>query len=126
MGKTRIVCGVLASTAGAPEITLEIRDYATLPMTEAMDGKGQIMGLLARINFMRDEPGGSKKRIFVNDLNGLLYIFDKTTKAFATYLNFNGAHGNPGLFHRLPTGSGFVNGFISFAFDPDWTPWPAA
>ena len=72
---TRIACLILvagvASQAGtAPDVTLEIRDYATMPMTGAVDGKGQIMGLLARVNFMRAEPGGSKKRFFVNDLNG--------------------------------------------------------
>jgi len=106
--------------AGAPEVILDIRDYVTMPMTGAVDGKGQIMGLLARINFMREEPGGSKKRVFVNDLNGPLYILDKADKKFTTYLNFNGANGKPGLFHKLPTDNGFANGFISFAFDPDY------
>lgn len=104
----------------APEITLEVRDYATMPMTGKVDGKGQVTGLLARVNFMREEPGGSKKRVFVNDLNGPLYILDNLTGKFTTYLNFNGRDGQPGLFHRLPTESGFGNGFISFAFDPDY------
>jgi hypothetical protein len=104
----------------APGITLEVRDYATLPMTGKVDGKGQVMGLLARANFMREEPGGAGKRVFVNDLNGPLYILDKQTGKFTTYLNFNGRDGQPGLFHRLPTESGFGNGFISFACDPDY------
>src|ERR1700733_8458313 len=78
---------------GAPEITLEIRDYATMPMTGAVDGAGQIMGLLARVNFMREEPGG-KKRLFVNDLNGPLYILDRETGKFTIYLDFNG-NGRP-------------------------------
>jgi hypothetical protein len=70
---------------------------------------------------MREEPGGrSKKRFFVNDLNGPLYILDKVTGKFTTYLNFNGRDGRPGLFHKLPTDDGFANGFISFAFDPDY------
>ncbi len=43
---------------------------------------------LARVNYLRDEPGG--RRFFVNDLNGPLYILDKQTKAFTTYLDFNG------------------------------------
>jgi hypothetical protein len=105
---------------GAPEVTLELRDYATMPMTGAIDGKGQIMGLLARVNFMRAEPGGGKKRFFVNDLNGALYILDRETAKFSTYLNFNGGAGQPGLFHRLRNDNGFANGFISFAFDPDY------
>ena len=45
--------------------------------------------MLARVNSFREEPGGSG-RVFVNDLNGPLYILDKTTKALTTYLNFNG------------------------------------
>ena len=72
---TRIACWFiavsgLAYAGNAPEITIEIRDYVTMPMTGAVDGKGQIMGLLARVNFMREEPGGGNKRFFVNDLNG--------------------------------------------------------
>lgn len=113
-------CLADGTAKATPEITLDIRDYATMPMTGKVDGKGQIMGLLARVNFMREEPGGAKKRVFVNDLNGPLYILDKQTAKFSTYLNFNGRDGQPGLFHRLPTESGFGNGFISFAFDPDY------
>jgi hypothetical protein len=111
---------MLCNAAPAPEVTLEIRDFATMPMTGKVDGKGQVMGLLARVNFMREEPGAAKNRIFVNDLNGPLYILDKQTGKFTTYLNFNGRDGQPGLFRRLPTESGFGNGFISFVFDPDY------
>jgi hypothetical protein len=108
------------ATKAPPDITLDISDYATMPMTGKVDGKGQIMGLLARVNFMREEPGANNNRLFVNDLNGPLYILDKQTRKFTTYLNFNGRDGQPGLFRRLPTESGFGNGFISFAFDPDY------
>src|SRR5580698_401143 len=96
----------LARAGAAPEITLEIRDYATMPMTGAVDGKGQILGLLARVNFMREERGG-KKRLFVNDLNGPLYIYDRETGKFTTYLDFNGGVGHTGWFHKLPTDNGF-------------------
>jgi hypothetical protein len=54
----------------APELTIEIKDYASMPVTGAVDGVGNSAGLLARINFLREEPGGSRKRFFVNDLNG--------------------------------------------------------
>ncbi len=104
----------------APDVTLEIRDYATMPMTGKVDGKGQIMGLLARVNFMREEPGVARNRFFVNDLNGPLYILDKKSGKFTPYLNFNGRDGQPGLFRRLPTEAGFGNGFICFTFDPDY------
>lgn len=103
-----------------PALTLELKDYVTLPMTGVVDGKGQVMSLLARVNFLREEPGPDRNRLFVNDLNGPLYILDKRTQKLTVYLNFNGRDGQPGLFHRLPTDSGFANGFISFAFDPDY------
>jgi mannose-6-phosphate isomerase-like protein (cupin superfamily) len=105
----------------AQELELDLRDYATMPMTGSVDGKGEVKCLLARVNFVREEPGShGKKRFFVNDLNGPLYILDKISGEFTTYLNFNGRDGRPGLFHKLPTDEGFANGFISFAFDPDY------
>src|SRR5579862_5366613 len=84
-----VVCGLAAS----PELKIEIKDYATMPMTGAVDGPGNTAGLLARINFLREEPGGNRKRLFVNDLNGALYILDKETKKTTTYLDFNGLSG---------------------------------
>ena len=47
----------------------------------------------------REEPGG--RRFFVNDLNGPLYILDKQSKQFTTYLDFNGVAGRSGLFQKL-------------------------
>jgi len=109
-----------AQTPPAPQITLALEDFATLPQTGKVDGTGQIMGLLARVNFLREEPGLARNRIFVNDLNGPLYILDKQTRQFTTYLNSNGRDGQPGLFRRLPTQSGFANGLICFTFHPDY------
>ncbi|MEQ1766251.1 MAG: homoserine kinase, partial [Methylotenera sp.] len=43
---------------------------------------------VARVNFLREEPGGGLNRFFVCDLNGKLYILDHATKQFATYLDF--------------------------------------
>src|SRR5215831_4579073 len=80
--------------AASPELTLEIKDFAALPVTGAIDGPGNSAGLLARINFLRQEPGG-KARIFVNDLNGPLYILDKDSKKATTYLDLNGFAGHP-------------------------------
>ena len=65
-----------------------MEDYAQLPITGELDGQNT-RGQLARVNFLRDEPGG--RRFFVNDLNGPLYILDKQTKPFTIYLDFNGA-----------------------------------
>src|SRR5436305_14019944 len=83
------VC-IARARASSPELTVEIKDYATLPITGAVDGVGNSASLLARVNFLREEPGASRKRFFVNDLNGPLYILDKDTKKLTTYLNFNG------------------------------------
>jgi hypothetical protein len=108
-------------TENAEELELDIHDYVTMPVTGAPKDTGELGDMLARVNFMREEPGGGgKKRFFVNDLNGPLYILDKSNRKLTTYLNFNGRDGQPGLFHRLPTDTGFGNGFISFVFDPDY------
>jgi len=66
-------------------LALEVQDYATLPIT-ADNTSTNTRAQLARVNFMREEPGG--RRFFVNDLNGPLYILDKQKKTFTTYLDF--------------------------------------
>ena len=47
--------------------TFRIEDYATLPITGSFAGIGNASSL-ARVNFMRIEPG-PQKRVFINDLN---------------------------------------------------------
>src|SRR5688572_11232919 len=83
-----------AIVASPPEssatLTLELRDFATLPVTGSLDGAGQVDGMLARVNSIREEPGGTG-RMFVTDMNGPVYILDKKTKALNTYLDFNGS-----------------------------------
>ena len=124
MRPVHICACVLACAASAfpapQELTIEVKDYAPLPVTGLVDGAGNSAGLLARINFLREEPGGKRKRFFVNDLNGPLYILDKETKKPVTYLNFNGLEGQPGIFHRLTIDNLLASGFISFQFDPDY------
>jgi hypothetical protein len=109
-----------AAPAWAQQLTLEIEDYATLPITGSPEKvNDNVASLLARINFLRDEPGGGK-RFFVNDLNGPLYILDKQTKKVTTYLDFNGREGHGGLFHRFRFENGQGDGFVNFLFDPDY------
>jgi hypothetical protein len=108
--------GAFAS-ADSPSLTLEIADYLTMPATGGLDGDGNSSSF-ARVNALRDEPGG--RRFFVNDLNGPLYVVDKKTKTFTTYLNFNGSGTEGGLFRRFTYAAGFANGLISFQFDPDY------
>jgi hypothetical protein len=107
------------------DITLRLADYATAPKTGTLGTAADpvIVGndaYLARINFMAEEPDGGKNRLFVNDLNGPLYILDKTTKSFTEYLNFNGRGLNPGLFDRLYRDGGYAAGLVTFQFDPDY------
>jgi mono/diheme cytochrome c family protein len=98
-------------------LTLQLQDYAALPIT-ADNTNDNTRAELARVNNMRDEPGG--RRFFVNDLNGPLYILDKRTKKFTTYLDFNGAGGRPGLFSRFTFERNFATGLTNFVFDPDY------
>src|SRR6266852_1019671 len=107
------------AAAGSQEVTLAIKDFVAMPITGLADGKGQTDGMLARVNSLREEPGGAK-RLFVNDLNGPLYILDKASRTSTTYLDFNGRDGRTGLFHKLAFETGFAGGFISFQFDPDY------
>lgn len=101
----------------SPRRTLELADYAQMPITGDPNGQNT-RGQLARVNYMRDEPGG--RRFFVNDLNGPLYIVDKDTKKFTTYLDFNGLGGRPGLFPKFTFERNFATGLTNFIFDPDY------
>src|SRR4026209_813712 len=87
-------------------LTLEIKDFVTMPMTGVTEGKGSNEVLLARVNVIRAEPGGAS-RLFVVDMNGPLYILDKATKQLTPYLNFDGRDGRPGMFKRLFITSGY-------------------
>jgi hypothetical protein len=123
-GVFRIVCltvglPALLTAGGPPQLALEIKDYVAMPITGLVEGQGQTDGMLARINGLREEPGGAS-RFFVNDLNGPVYILDKTTKKLTTYLDLNGRDGRPGLFHKFTFAVGYANGLISFHFDPDY------
>ena len=100
-----------------PRRLLELSDYARMPIT-GDPGGANTRGQLARVNFLRDEPGG--RRFFVNDLNGPLYILDKQTRQFTTYLDFNGAGDRPGLFPRFTFERNLAVGLTNFIFDPDY------
>ena len=114
-----IAVPVLGAAADSPPITLELADYMTMPITGLLDGKGQTDGMLARVNSLREEPGGAT-RFFVNDLNGPLYILDKATKKLTTYLDFNGREKHDGIFHKFTYEVGYANGLVSVQFDPDY------
>jgi hypothetical protein len=110
---------VIAAPPAPPQLTLELRDFATLPITGNIEGAGQVDGMLARVNSIREEPGGAD-RLFVTDMNGPIYILDKKTKALTTYLDFNGSGDRPGIFDRLYFDPGYSSGVSQFQFDPDY------
>lgn len=107
----------LPAEQSAPRLVLELQDYAAAPIT-ADNTDANTRAQLARINYLRDEPGG--RRFFVNDLNGRLYVLDKQTRAFTTYLDFNGLDGRAGLFPKFTFQRNFATGLTSFIFDPDY------
>src|SRR6188472_2712165 len=117
-GRLGAVPARLMAVQAPPALALELEEYAALPITGEIGGENT-RGQLARVNFMRDEPGG--RRFFVNDLNGPLYILDKQNKTFTTYLDFNGLAGRPGLFQKFTFERNFATGLTNFQFDPDYT-----
>ena len=125
MKRSAILAAILCATVGmarpfvqpATRLALQLEEYAALPVT-ADNTNENTRAQLARVNFMRDEPGG--RRFFVNDLNGPLYILDKRTKTFTKYLDFNGLGARPGLFQRFTFERNFATGLTNFVFDPDY------
>ena len=114
---TKVEAGPVVRAAATPRPTLALADYVQMPIT-GEPGGDRVRGQLARVNFLRDEPGG--RRFFVNDLNGPLYILDKHTRQFTTYLDFDGRSGRPGLFPRFVSAPYLATGLINVILDPDY------
>ncbi len=112
--------GLLIVSPAAAQPTVTIDDYVAMPITGRVDGKGSNEVLLSRVNTLREEVGGAK-RLFISDMNGPLYIFDKDTRKFTVYLDFNGNEGKPGIFRKLTILQGYGNGLNGFYLDPDHT-----
>jgi hypothetical protein len=66
-----VVLSGLWPAGASGQITLEIKDYVAMPITGLVEPKGNNDGLLARVNGLREEPGGAN-RLLVTDLNGPL------------------------------------------------------
>ena len=100
--------GILSLGALAPlwaattPLVVRVNDWAAVPLSGNVSTASGLPGYLARVNFMRPEPGGTG-RMWVCDLNGNLYIFSaagsfaaRTTqlldqaKTRTAYLDFNG------------------------------------
>ncbi len=120
-GRAVLLAGLaltVVPSAASAQMVIELTDFAQAPITGKFGGEANLWPL-ARINVMRPEPG-SQDRFFVADLKGPLYIFDKSTKSFTTYLDFNGRDERQGLFQRFTFLNGWANGLITVQFDPDY------
>ena len=107
-------------------VTLELRDFAAVPITGQPLSKVTNEMLLSRVNILREEPGGAD-RLFVVDMNGPIYVLDKKTRQFTKYLDFDGrptcaecSDFRPGIFHKFYISTGYGNGINGFVFDPDY------
>jgi len=56
-----VLASITCAFPAASDLIIEIKDYATMPITGAK-GTSNSESLLARINVLREEPGPSRKR----------------------------------------------------------------
>src|SRR5580704_10067453 len=98
-----------------------IEDYANPPLSSPMGDHAypppiDYKGMLARVNAMRSEPANAplaSKRLFVADMNGNLYILDKTTRKFTPYITF------AEIFPKYAT-TRLDSGVSAIVFDPNY------
>ncbi|MFL6514221.1 MAG: PQQ-dependent sugar dehydrogenase [Chthoniobacterales bacterium] len=100
---------------------VSLEDFASLPLssrtTSTYPPPINFAGQLGRVNFLRSEPSDaplSGSRFFVNDLNRNLYLLDKNSRAFTTYINFEE------VFAKFDNDPGYSGGLVTFVFDPDY------
>jgi hypothetical protein len=121
----------LGQYPATPEVTkdgttLLLEDYVELPLsTPGPDGPtGDTAGLrymLGRVNAIASEPADvaqGARRLFVVDQNGQLYILDKATKKFTTYIDFSKEFGK---FAAAATYGGYSSGLCAITFDPAYS-----
>jgi hypothetical protein len=100
-----------------------VEDYASLPISTArkeaapypppVDYNVQ----LGRATSFHSEPANApsaKKRFFVADQNGVLYILDAATRKFTPYIDLGK------IYPRFISEPPFGMGFVSLAFDPNY------
>src|SRR6188474_405764 len=123
----RLLGGFLAlpfSALAQGTVTVQLTDYARVPQSGELVNSPDNAVYVARVNFLREEPGGGLNRVFVGDLNGKLYILDTVTRQFTTYLDFqrntSEAPAANGLFPAFTRAAGYANGLVTFQFDPEY------
>lgn len=109
-----------------PQITKDgsavlVEDYASLPISTPRKEAapypppvdyGVQLGRPTSFHFEPDGAPLSKKRFFVVDQNGVLYILDKATRKFTPYLDLGK------IYPRFISEPPFGMGFASMVFDP--------
>ena len=99
-----------------------LEDYANPPLSSPTHGGANSTAIdyktqLGRVNTMRPEPANAPlaaSRIFVDDMNGTLYILETATKKFTPYLKF------ADIFPKFASDKGNASGIVSITFDPDY------
>jgi hypothetical protein len=111
-----------------PQITKDgtavlVEDYASLPISTARKEAApypppiDYSVQLGRATSFHSEPDDAplaKKRFFVADQNGVLYILDKATRKFTAYLDLGK------IYARFISEPPFGMGFVSLVFDPNY------
>jgi glucose/sorbosone dehydrogenase len=101
---------------------VRLEDFADLPLSTPTHGGAtstaiNFSGQLGRVNCMRSEPANAPRaasRFVVVDQSGTLYILDKSTKKFTTYIRF------PEVFPKFVSDTGNTAGLICITFDPGY------
>src|SRR5207253_3948940 len=97
-----------------------LEDYANLPLSTPTHGGATSTAInyraqLGRVNSMRSEPANAPRaalRFFVNDQSGTLYLLDKASRKFTSYIGF------AAVFPKFVSDTGNTAGIICIAFDP--------
>jgi hypothetical protein len=99
-----------------------LEDYANPPLSSPTHGGANSTAIdyktqLGRVNTLRAEPASAPlaaSRIFVDDMNGTLYILETATKKFTPYLKF------ADIFPKFASDKGNASGIVSITFDPGY------
>jgi Glucose / Sorbosone dehydrogenase len=99
-----------------------LEDYANPPLSSPTHGGANSTAIdyktqLGRVNTLRPEPANAPlaaSRIFVDDMNGTLYILETATKKFTPYLKF------ADIFPKFASDKGNASGIVSITFDPGY------
>jgi hypothetical protein len=112
----------------SPQITKDgtavlVQDYASLPLSTARKEAApypppvDYSVQLGRPTSFHSEPDGAplaKKRFFVVDQNGILYILDNATRQFTPYIDLGK------IYPRFISEPPFGMGFVSLVLDPNY------